>query len=138
MDVELKITYLQDVVQGGIQRDNVAMEDLKKKQGFIGVGSSTDFFKESADSAVEDDLVGKICEGTQLTRRTICEILGGIAPATVNQFTPCGQTTYDCVVAFSSIKNRLVLIAKLAVFKLLLTQKARPDVFAVCLGPCRC
>lgn len=86
LDVELKITYLQYVVQGGIQRDNVAMEDLKKKQGFIGVGSSTDFVKESANSAVEYDLVGKICEGTQLTRRTICEILGGVAPATFNQF----------------------------------------------------
>lgn len=73
-------------MQAGIQRDLVAPEHLKNKQGFISEGSTTDVVKESANSAVVYDLVGKICEGTQLTRKTICEILSGIAVATFNQF----------------------------------------------------
>jgi len=55
--------------------------------------------------------------------------LAGVAARQLLTFlepvTLCRQTTYVCVVAFPSIKKRLVLIAKLAVFKLLLTTRVR-------------
>ncbi|GBE29018.1 type III restriction enzyme, res subunit [bacterium BMS3Bbin04] len=86
LDNELRVTPLQYTIQGGEQVDQATYDQLKAGQAFEVQKTITEEFKASIQSMVKYDLLGKLAENTQLTRKTIAEMLGGIEPTVFNQF----------------------------------------------------
>ncbi len=72
---KLEVTKLQYTVTAGEQADSVSYEEIKSGEGFKVTNNSTEEEKISVHSAVKYDLIGRLAEDTQLTRRTITEIL---------------------------------------------------------------
>lgn len=85
LDSQLRVTPLQYTVQTGIQGDGLTDEQLKAGDGFNLTGSSTER-GGSVHSLVKYDLLGKIAENTELTRKTAAEILTGIQASVFGQF----------------------------------------------------
>ncbi|MCW0435564.1 MULTISPECIES: type III restriction-modification system endonuclease [Xanthomonas] len=86
LDAALRVTPLQYAIQAGEQIDQVTREALQRGDGFKVSETKTEYNKQSIHSAVKYDLIGKLAEGTQLTRRTVAEILKGINVAVFAQF----------------------------------------------------
>ncbi|SJN14059.1 Type III restriction enzyme, res subunit:DEAD/DEAH box helicase, N-terminal [Halomonas citrativorans] len=86
LDTSLHVTPLQYTIQAGEQIDQVTDEALKRGDSFKISETGIEYNKQSIHSAVKYDLIGKLAEGTQLTRRTVTEILKGINAAVFAQF----------------------------------------------------
>ena len=86
LDKSLRVTPLQYTIQTGVQVDQVTVEALKSGDGFKVAETTVEQNKESIHSAVKYDLIGKIAEGTQLTRRTTADILKAISVAVFAQY----------------------------------------------------
>lgn len=85
LDSHLRVTPLQYKVQKGIQQTALSDEQLRAGDGFKVQETKTEY-GGSIHSMVRYDLLGKIAEATQLTRKTIAEILRGIQAAVFDQF----------------------------------------------------
>lgn len=85
LDSQLRVTPLQYTVQTGIQGDGLTDEQLKAGDGFALTGSTSER-GGSVHSLVKYDLLGKIAENTELTRKTTAEILTGIQASVFGQF----------------------------------------------------
>ena len=83
----LRVTPLQYTVQRGEQTELTTYDDLKSGQGFVLKATQTESNRQhSVHSAVKYDLVGKLAEGTQLTRRTVVDVLKALNAAVFAQF----------------------------------------------------
>ncbi len=83
----LRVTPLRYTIQRGEQADLTTYDGLKSGQGFVLKATETESNRQhSVHSAVKYDLVGKLAEGTQLTRRTVVDILKGLTAAVFAQF----------------------------------------------------
>lgn len=87
LNANLRVTPLQYTIQQGEQADLTTYDDLKGGQAFVLKATMTETNRQhSVHSAVKYDLVGKLAEGTQLTRRTVVDILKGLNVAVFAQF----------------------------------------------------
>jgi len=86
LDKSLRVTPLQYTIQTGEQTAQVTYDGLKDGEAFVLKATETEKNVHSIHSAVKYDLIGKIAEGTQLTRRTTADILKGISVAVFAQF----------------------------------------------------
>ncbi len=86
LDKSLRVTPLQYTIQTGEQAAQVTYDGLKGGEAFVLKATETEKNVHSIHSAVKYDLIGKIAEGSQLTRRTTAEILKGISVAVFAQF----------------------------------------------------
>lgn len=86
LDKSLRVTPLQYTIQTGEQTAQVTYDGLKGGEAFKLIATETEKNVHSIHSAVKYDLIGKIAEGTQLTRRTAADILKGISVAVFAQF----------------------------------------------------
>ncbi len=86
LDKELHVSQLQYTIHAGEQIDDATYDTIKQGEAFRLRETATESNQASVHSAVKYDLVGKICESTQLTRRTIANILHGINIVTFSQF----------------------------------------------------
>ena len=86
LDKELKVSSLQYTIQRGEQMENATIDSLRMGSAFEIHETATDRFDASAQSAVKYDLIGKIAEDTQLTRKTISEILQGMNISVFGQY----------------------------------------------------
>lgn len=86
LDIELRVTPLQYTIQGGVQADQITDTQLKSGDGFSLTGTKVETHNASIHSIVTYDLLGKIAENTQLTRKTIAEILSGVQALVFKQF----------------------------------------------------
>jgi type III restriction enzyme len=86
LDKSLRVTPLQYTIQTGEQAAKVTYDDLKDGEAFVLKTTETEKNVHSIHSAVKYDLIGKIAEYTQLTRRTTADILKGISVAVFAQF----------------------------------------------------
>jgi len=75
LNAQLKVTPLIYQVEWGSQKQEVSSEQITKGDGFELTKSKTEKNKYSVHSAVKYDLIGTIAANTQLTRKTICQIL---------------------------------------------------------------
>jgi type III restriction enzyme len=85
-DKELRVTPLQYTIQGGEQVSQATYDQIKAGQSFEVRETATEEYNVSIQSMVTYDLLGKLAENTQLTRKTIAEMLSGIQPAIFKQF----------------------------------------------------
>lgn len=102
LDKELKVTPLQYTVTAGEQKAIVEYDAVKAGDAFKVLENSTEKLTSSAGSAVPYDLIGKIAETTQLTRKTVAEILGKIGPHVFGQFK---SNPEDFILKASTIIN---------------------------------
>jgi restriction endonuclease len=86
LDKELKVNPLQYTIQGGEQVDQTTYDQLRAGQGFEVRETTTKKLNASIHSIVRYDLLGKLAENTQLTRKTIAEMMCAIQPVIFNQF----------------------------------------------------
>lgn len=86
LNKELRVTPLQYTIQQGEQADNITYEQMKSEEGFRVSDTSNEYNAHSIHSAVKYDLVGKIAENVQLTRKTIVDILSQIEKSVFSQF----------------------------------------------------
>ena len=86
MDSELNVTPLQYTIQKGEQKGEASFETLKKGEAFKIKETKTSDENTSVHSSVKYDLIGNIAEQTQLTRKTIAEILKRVNLTTFGLF----------------------------------------------------
>ena len=86
LDAALRVTPLQYTIQHGEQAATVTYDGIKGGNAFELKVTETETNRNSIHSAVKYDLVGKLAEGTQLTRRTVAKVLKGINVAVFAQF----------------------------------------------------
>jgi type III restriction enzyme len=86
LDQYLRVTPLQYTIQRGEQEARATYDSLKNGNAFVLKATQTERAAHSVHSAVKYDLIGKLAEGTELTRRTVADILRGINSAVFAQF----------------------------------------------------
>lgn len=101
-DKELRVTKLQYTVTVGQQADSVSYDELKSGEGFKVKENATEYENNSVHSAVKYDLIGKLADDTQLTRRTIAEILKGMNETVFSQYR---QNPEDFMIKTARIVN---------------------------------
>lgn len=77
---ELFVSQLQYTVSAAGQKEQITGDDMRAGDSFGKVATHTETLKHASTSQLKYDLVGKVAEGTVLTRRTAAAILMGIAP----------------------------------------------------------
>ena len=82
LDERLSVTNTQYVMTVAGQRAEITGEQMEQRDSFEAGRRRTEALLHGAVSTVKYDLVGKIAQGTTLTRRTVADILKGIAPET--------------------------------------------------------
>lgn len=80
IDKELIVSRLQYTVSGAEQKEELSAEIIKEGNSFEMAKSSTKSLHHNETIKIEYDLLGKIAEGTVLTRKTVATILQGISP----------------------------------------------------------
>ena len=85
LDSELRVTPLQYTVQRGEQNAAVTVGELRAGEAFNLIDTATES-GGTVHSDVTYDLLGKVAEDTQLTRKTVAQVLTGIQAATFGQF----------------------------------------------------
>lgn len=86
IDKELFVSQLQYTVSKSEQRDVMDTDMVKTGNSFYEAKSATTTLKRSGRSRIKYDLIGKIAEGTALTRKTAAAVLQGISPAKFAMF----------------------------------------------------
>lgn len=77
---DLHVSVLQYTTSISEQKDTMSADAIKSGDSFKGVKSETQALRHFETSQVKYDLIGKIAEGTVLTRKTVAAILQGIRP----------------------------------------------------------
>jgi len=72
------VTRLQYTVTTGRQAKDMDEHAIDRGDSFAGEKTRTEILKHAEVSQIKYDLIGKIAEGTTLTRRTVAAILSGI------------------------------------------------------------
>ncbi len=86
LNSNLRVTKMLYTIQRGQQADKTSYDELKQGDSFKLNETSTESVGSTAHSAVAYDLLGKIVEGTNLTRKTVAEILSQIQTSVFDQF----------------------------------------------------
>jgi len=82
LDNELYVSQLQYTVTSAKQRETLSAGVIRERSSFDDEKSRTAMLQSNHTSQITYDLLGKISEGTVLTRRTVAKILKGIMPKT--------------------------------------------------------
>ena len=85
LDSKLRVTQLRYTVREGVQAATLTDEQLRAGNAFT-EGQQEGYDAGGVTSLVKYDLLGKIGEATELTRRTVAAILSGIQPKVFEQF----------------------------------------------------
>lgn len=113
-DAGLRVTPLQYTIQRGEQAESVTYDGIKSGEAFKLKATETEVNRLSVHSAVKYDLIGKLAEGTQLTRRTIAEILKGMNVAVFAQFKTNPESFIAEAVRLINEQKATVIIEHLA------------------------
>lgn len=114
LDEHLRVTPLQYTIQRGEQSAQVTYDGLKNGDAFVLKATETEQNTHSIHSAVKYDLIGKLAEGTQLTRRTVADILRGINVAVFAQFKTNPENFIAEAVRLINEQKATVIIEHLA------------------------
>lgn len=113
-DAGLRVTPLQYTIQRGEQAEAVTYDGIKSGEAFKLKATETEVNRISVHSAVKYDLIGKLAEGTQLTRRTIAEILKGMNVAVFAQFKTNPESFIAEAIRLINEQKATVIIEHLA------------------------
>ena len=114
LDASLRVTPLQYTIQHGEQAAAVTYDGIKSGNAFELKVTETETNRASIHSAVKYDLIGKLAEGTQLTRRTVTEILKGLNVAVFAQFKTNPESFIAEAIRLINEQKATVIIEHLA------------------------
>jgi len=86
LDSDLKVSNIIIVVERGKLEKISSKLEMESASGFSDHSKEVKNIESAANISVKYDLIGKIVDGTSLTRRTISDILKGIKEVTFNKF----------------------------------------------------
>ena len=86
IDEKLFVTELQYTTSVGSQKTEMNQYEVERGDSFQTAKTKTQTLTHRESSSVTYDLIGKIAEGTHLTRRTVAAILKGISQIRLNMF----------------------------------------------------
>jgi type III restriction enzyme len=86
INAQLRVPPLQYTIQRGEQRENATAEELRSGTAFELGEIVTISDRTTAHSGVRYDLIGRLAEQTDLTRRTVASILTSISAAAFDQY----------------------------------------------------
>lgn len=86
IDSELFVSMLQYTVSTSEQKTNLSSDEVKSGNSFGGIKSDTQVLKHFETSQIKYDLIGKVAQGTVLTRKTVAAILKGISPVKFSMY----------------------------------------------------
>ncbi len=86
IDSNLNVTRLQYTVATSEQKTEISKEDIDNSSAFKAAKTKTNEIQSFASESLKYDLIGKIRENTQLTRKTVASILMGINPVKFAMF----------------------------------------------------
>lgn len=113
-DAGLRVTPLQYTIQHGEQAAAVTYDEIKGGKAFELKNTETETNRASIHSTVKYDLIGKLAEGTQLTRRTVTEILKGLNVAVFAQFKTNPESFIAEAIRLINEQKATVIIEHLA------------------------
>jgi type III restriction enzyme len=113
-DAGLRVTPLQYTIQHGEQAAAVTYDGIKGGTAFELKDSETETNRVSIHSAVRYDLIGKLAEGTQLTRRTVTDILKGLNAVVFAQFKTNPESFIAEAIRLINEQKATVIIEHLA------------------------
>lgn len=114
LDEQLRVAPLQYTIQRGEQSSHVTYDDLKGGATFVLQDSAVETHRNSIHSGVKYDLIGKLADGTQLTRRTVADILRGINLAVFGQFKTNPESFISEAIRLINEQKATVIIEHLA------------------------
>lgn len=79
IEMNLTVSQLQYTTSIGQQKSEINEHEVERGDSFKTAKTKTTTLKHAETSRVKYDLIGKIAEGTTLTRKTVSRILSGIA-----------------------------------------------------------
>lgn len=82
----LFVSRLQYTITTGTQEKDLSADQVNNKTSFVAEKSRTEVLNRAESSQVPYDLIGKIAEGTKLTRKTAARILAGLMPHVFKMF----------------------------------------------------
>ncbi len=83
---KLVVSELQYTATIGRQKDKMDGNEVGRGASFSGEKTRTQNLKHATTSQIKYDLVGKVAEGTVLTRKTVAKILQGLRPDKLYMF----------------------------------------------------
>ena len=86
IDEKLFVSELQYTATVGHQKSEINEYEIERGASFTGEKTRTRTLNHTETSKIKYDLIGKVAEGTTLTRRTISAILQGIRADKLNMF----------------------------------------------------
>ena len=86
LNQDLHVAKLRYEVYRGIQKVSNTVDDLESRSAFEVHENQTDTVDSPVPTDIRYDLVGKLSEATQLTRKTVVAVLSRIRPMTFEQF----------------------------------------------------
>ena len=110
----LRVTPLQYTIQHGEQAAAVTYDGIQAGKAFKLKATKTETKRASTHSAVKYDLIGKLAEGSQLTRRTVTEILKGLNSAVFAQFKTNPESFIAEAIRLINEQKATVIIEHLA------------------------
>ncbi len=110
----LKVTPLQYTIQQGEQIGSVTYDGLQEGNTFKLKVTETQASYASIQSAVKYDLIGKLAEGTQLTRRTVAQMLKGLDADVFAQFRTNPESFIAEAIRLINEQKATVIIEHLA------------------------
>ncbi|MFG0241658.1 MAG: type III restriction-modification system endonuclease [Phycisphaerales bacterium JB054] len=114
LDRELKVSPLQYTIQRGEQREEATVEQLRAGTAFDLEETETRSHRATAHSAVRYDLIGKLAEGTDLTRRTVARILTEVRPDTFAQYRTNPEGFIAMAVRLMNEQKATVIVERLS------------------------
>jgi len=86
IDEKLFVSELQYTATIGRQKDEMNEYEVERGASFTGEKTRTQTLKHAEISQIKYDLIGKVAEGTTLTRKTVSAILQGIRMDKIHMF----------------------------------------------------
>jgi type III restriction enzyme len=114
LDASLRVTPLQYTIQHGEQAAAVTYDGIKAGSAFALKVTETETNRASIHSAVKYDLIGKLAEGTQLTRRTVTDILKRLTAAVFAEFKTNPESFIAEAIRLINEQKATVIIEHLA------------------------
>ena len=86
INAKLFVSQLQYTTSIGQQKSELSEHEIERGDGFKTAKTRTHTLQHAQSSKVPYDLIGKVAEGTKLTRKTVAAILSGIDPQQFYKF----------------------------------------------------
>ena len=86
INAKLFVSQLQYTTSIGQQKSELSEHEIERGDGFKTAKTRTQTLQHAQSSKVPYDLIGKVAEGTKLTRKTVAAILSGIYPQQFYKF----------------------------------------------------